>query len=446
MKARIFWSIVGVAAVAVVLFGVPLAIAADRLYRSQQLADLQRRATQAANAMPETGLHGDKPIVLPDVDDDFQLALYDSQRLLVVGSGPSRGGGDVAAALSGRVSEVSSGGSMSVAIPLRDEDRTVGVARAAVPSELVARRVERVWLAMGLFALGAVGVALGLARRQARLVTAPVRDLTVAAERLGHGDFTVRLGRYGLADVDTVAEAMDRTAIRLGDLIQRERSFSSAASHQLNTPLTTLRLALEGALLAPDADRETAIKEAVGELERLQQTVEGLLALTRDDVATAAPCDPTAMCQEAAKRWSGLFAASGRELTLDVEPDLPTVGCSEHAVRETLQVLLDNASRHGKGTVTLRARHAGSGVVIEVEDEGDGFDVDPEALFLRTRSRTGHGIGLALARRLIETQGGRLVIRDAGAHPVFTVAMPGVDNGDRVKSVNARDEVQAASR
>ena len=430
MRTRLFWSIVGVAAVAVVLFGVPLAIAADRLYRSEQIADLQRRAAQAANAMPETGLYGDTPIKLPEVDDDFHLALYDSAGVLVVGSGPARGGSDVATALSGRVGDVPSGHFMSVAIPLRDEDQTVGAARAAVRADLVRQRVQRVWLAMAVLAMGAVGVTAGLARRQARSLAAPVRDLTLAAERLGQGDFTVRLARYGLADIDTVAEAMDRTATRLGDLIERERSFSSAASHQLNTPLTTMRLALEGALLSPNSDRDTAIKEAVEELERLQQTVEGLLALTRADVRAGAPSDPSALCRDAAERWRGSLAVAERSLVLETEPDLGTVRCSEHALRETLQVLLDNAARHGRGTVTLRARHAGSGVVIEVEDEGEGFEVDPEALFARTATRSGHGIGLALARRLIETQGGRLVIRRAGPSPVFMMALPGVETKD----------------
>ena len=425
MKSRIFWSIVGLAAVAVVLFGVPLGIAADRLYRSQQITDLQRRAAQAANAMPETGLHGAEPIVLPDVDDDYHLALYDSQGARVVGSGPAKGDRDVLAALAGRVSEHSTRDWMSVTVPLRDEDRTVGAARAAVRSELVLRRVERVWLAMGLFGVGALGVAALLARRQARYVAAPVRDLTLAAERLGQGDFTVRLGRYGLGDIDTVAEAMDRTAKRLGDLVERERSFSSAASHQLNTPLTTMRLALESALLSPEADRDTAIKDAVHELEQLQRTVDGLLSLTRDDVRAAVPADPVALCLEAAERWRGPLDASGRKLELELEPELRAVRSSEHAVRETLQVLLDNAARHGKGTVTLRGRHAGSGVVLEVEDEGDGFDGDPETLLTRAEPRAGHGIGLRLARRLIETQGGRLAIRHSGAHPVFVVAMPG---------------------
>ncbi len=425
MRTRIFWSIVGVAAVAVALFGVPLAIAADRLLKSQQMADLQRRAAQAANSVPETGLHAVGPILLPDVDDDFRLALYDQRGELVVGSGPPKGGPDVTAALKGRLSEVSSGSFLSVAVPLRDEDRTIGAARAAVPADLVWRRVRRMWLGMGAFAGAAVGVAAALARRQARALTAPVRDLETAAERLGEGDFSVRLGRYGIDDLDTVADAMDRTATRLGDLVERERSFSSAASHQLNTPLTTMRLALEGALLVPEADQRTAIAEAVEELEHLQDTVGGLLALTRDDVAVAAPCDPTTVCESTAARWRGALVSAGRLLTLDVEPDLPPVWCSEHALREALQVLLDNAVTHGQGVVTLRSRRAGSGVVIEVEDQGEGYIGNAEALFTPTEARRGHGIGLGLARRLMETQGGRLVVRRSGPNPVFMLAVSG---------------------
>jgi signal transduction histidine kinase len=75
--------------------------------------------------------------------------------------------------------------------------------------------------------------------------------------------------------------------------------------------------------------------------------------------------------------------------------------------------------------VTVRARPVGTGVVVEVEDEGPGVVGDPEAVFERRSAEArGNGIGLALARSLAAADGGRLVLRAAGPHPVFAVVLP----------------------
>lgn len=427
MKRRIFTSMVGVAALAVLLFAVPLAVAAERLEKSHQITRLQRAATRAAESMPEAGLRGSEPITIPNGDGDLHLALYDAQNFLVVGEGPTHGGRDVISALSGRVADTSAGGWISAAVPLRDEDRTVGAARAAVPADNVSERVVRAWATMTFLALAAVGIAAALARWQARSLSAPVRDLTLAAERLGQGEFTVQLGRYGIEDMDRAAQALKSTAATLGKLLQRERGFSSDASHQLRTPLTTMRLELENALEKSDADRRAAIQGAVAEIERLQRTVHGLLALTRDRDSVSRSCAPAELCRQAADRWRRILDVSGRSLVLDLEPQLRLVRCSEDALRETLQVLLDNSVKHGQGTVTLRARHAGDGVVLEVEDEGDGIHDNPEALFqAQSPTAEGHGIGLALARTLMEAEHARLTTRRSGTRSIFVVALPGV--------------------
>src|SRR5439155_9797131 len=136
------------------------------------------------------------------------------------------------------------------------------------------------------------------ARAQASRLAAPIGEMATVAERLGHGDFSARLADHGIPEVDRVAGALNATAARLGALIARERAFSSDASHQLGTPLTSLRLGLESALVTPGADKDAAINDAVAEVERLQQTITTLLTIARDASADQAACDAAAMCRE----------------------------------------------------------------------------------------------------------------------------------------------------
>jgi signal transduction histidine kinase len=251
-----------------------------------------------------------------------------------------------------------------------------------------------------------------------------VAALATALETLGDGDFSVRTERSGVPELDAAAAALDATAERVGDLVLRERTFSSDASHQLSTPVTGLRVTLEGALLTPGTDLREAVEEALGQLDRLQSTVADLLALARD-AEPVGPVDLRDVVGAAAADRRGALAAMGRALRVDVPLDLPAARGSAAAVRQVLGVLLDNAAVHGSGTVTVRAYAAASGLIVEVEDEGAGLREPDRAFERRSPAARGHGIGLALARSLAEADGGRLVVRRPGPAPVLALVLPG---------------------
>src|SRR5438105_1399214 len=80
---------------------------------------------------------------------------------------------------------------------------------------------------------------------------------------LAPGDFTVRAERSGVREADTASQALEDTASQLGQLLERERAFSSDVSHQLRTPLTALMVGLESALTRPDADLRPALHDAL---------------------------------------------------------------------------------------------------------------------------------------------------------------------------------------
>jgi signal transduction histidine kinase len=418
MRRRILTAALAVTAAALILFGVPFGWAVGRVYRSQQLARLQQAATTAAASVPVEGLHGSDPIEPPPSPHGVFLAYFDSAGALVTATGSppatKNPDGEVRRALGGHASEGRVGARLIAAVPVTANETTIGAVEATSAAAFVTHRSEATWLAMLALGIAALGLAALFASWQARRLAAPVDDIVDAAGRLGDGDFTVPTRRSGIAELDRAGAALQVTAGRLGELLQRERSFTAHASHQLRTPLTALRLSLEGALQAPDAAsvvmREAMI-DAVRQVDRLEETLGQLLALAR----TGAPEERTLpMAQtlaEIEERWHQVLAERGRRLEINAA-DLAPERVAAATLGQVLDILVDNACTHGRGTVEIRVVSVGEGVTVEVADEGKGVSALPAA---RTIAGNGHGVGLALARSLVEASGGRLVLKPGSA-------------------------------
>lgn len=423
LRRRVLTSILAVTAVAVILFALPLSVAVQRLYRTEAVTALQRDAARAAAVVPDTIPGG--PVSLPRQSASQPvIGVYDTAGRRVAGSGPARS----ALAASGRKSQVRDaveGGDLAVIAPIPSDQKAVGTVRAAIPYRTVTDRVHRAWAAMALLALIATGFAAMLARRQSVRLAAPLERLTRAARALGDGDFTVQAERSGLREADTASRALEDTAARLGDLLDRERAFSSDVSHQLRTPLTALMVGLEGALDRPDADVRSAIRDALSRGEHLRATIDDLISLVRPPDGTAAPADLAGLVHDVGGRWEAPLAARGRRLVTVAGPDLALGLAHPAAVRQILDVLIGNALWHGDGTVTIEAHEADGGVAIKVSDEGAGLAAQPDELLAGSADRAdGHGRGLPLARSLAAAAGGSLVVCRPAPRPVFSLLLP----------------------
>jgi len=177
-------------------------------------------------------------------------------------------------------------------------------------------------------------------------------------------------------------------------------------AHQVRTPLTGLRLQLERA--RREGGAADALTGALGEIDRLERTVEDLLSLARDEMRATSTLDVAALLDGVQARWSPRLDRLGRTFAVDYEaPSAPVSGASV-SIGQVLDILIDNSTTHGDGTVTLRARRASGGYVLEVQDEGDGIDDDERDAIFERNHGTGTGIGLALARTITEAEGGRL--------------------------------------
>jgi signal transduction histidine kinase len=420
MRRRLIVTIAGVAAVAVVLFAVPLALVIQRTYRDEELLRLQRDTVAATRAIDISS--GGDAIELPPGFSSLSVFGRDGRRLAGRG-GPATADDVVREALSGaRPADRVRDGRLVAAVPLVNGERVTGAVRAERPDSAATSATRDMWWTLAAVAAAVVGLAVLAALIAGRRLARPLERVAIAARRLGHGDFTVRAPRSGVREVDDVAAALDAAAERLDDLVSRGRAVSAAAAHQLRTPLAALRLELEAIELRGDAPPE--LPAALAQVDRVQNTVETLLAVARDAPRSPAVTPLEPLLDEAEARWRGPLAAEGRALRLHVDAPGVAAQVSGPVLREILDVLLDNAHRHGAGAVEIHVRSAGGSPAVEVADEGGGLRGDPEDAFAR-RAATGdgHGIGLALARSLAHAEGGRLTVTRAAPRPVFTLLL-----------------------
>jgi signal transduction histidine kinase len=266
-------------------------------------------------------------------------------------------------------------------------------------------------------AVVAVGLAAWLAAVLAARMGRPIEELAEAAGRLGAGDPRPSGRRYGVAELDQVADGLDSSARRLSSLLAADRELAVDASHQLRTPLTALSMRLEEMIAAaddPDVVREEG-RAALAQAERLADVVTQLLSLSPARRATAASAALTGIdeiIRQQVIEWEPAFRRAGRKLVV-----IGARGLQAHVtpggLAQVLATLLDNALMHGGGTVTIQTSQNARSVVIEVRDEGNGVPPDlVSRIFERSVSGRpeGTGLGLALAQTMAAADGGRVVL------------------------------------
>jgi signal transduction histidine kinase len=407
MRRRLLISMLAVAIAAVLALGIPLGFVLGRLQVDDATQALHRDAQVLATDLSQRHLAG-QPI---DAAYASQLGRALFGRYVVI-----RENGAVLAHTGAwpgphdyRSATVTAGeGEGNPNVPLFE-------VTVEADDSYLSGNLTRQLLLVGAVALAAVGVAVVLGLLYSRRITRPLEELARAADRLGLGDSSPLGRRYGIQELDRVAEGLDGSAQRINDLLSAERDFAVDASHQLRTPLTALSMRLEEMMAA--ADYPEVVREegaaALSQTERLADVVGQLLGRARRTSAgapTVASVDD--IVGQQVVEWEPAFRRANRRLALGGEKGLLAFATPGGA-SQVIATLLDNALVHGAGTVTIRTSRTRRSVVIEVRDEGSG--VPPELaprIFERSVSGSpnGTGLGLALARTIAAADGGQVVL------------------------------------
>jgi signal transduction histidine kinase len=297
---------------------------------------------------------------------------------------------------------------------------------------------------LALVLLGVLLVAGFAGLPAARALTAPLEKLTRTVRALGAGDLAVRSGIRRKDEVGELAFAFDEMAEHLERLVRSEKELLANISHELRTPISRLRLALEVAELDPASLDAAQLQAMATDLAELEQLIEDVIITARLDASARAPAglpplkrapvDPEELLREATTRF--LTAHPRRQLVCEVSSPLPRVEADAVLLRRVIDNLLDNARKYSDEheAVRLLAVSEGNTLRIEVRDRGIGMhQADIQKLFTpffrtdrsRARGTGGVGLGLALARRIVEAHGGQMAVESMeGLGTVVRLRLP----------------------
>ena len=417
MRRRILLAILLAVTVTACALGIPLGFSATAVVENLTREDLAGRVRQIAALLDDEVANGrelDLNRVQLGVPPGGRLlvSLPDTNERLVLGT------------------ELQ-GETVSEEVPIVQH----GTVRLSIDAGPMRTTQTQVALLVALVVIAAIGGGTAVASVTARRLARPLLHVADRASRLGAGDFRLDRTRYEVRELDSVAEALDASATALAQLVQRERELVGDVSHQLRSRLTSLQLRIEELTVVPDKEIAGEAQAALEQAERLADVLDELMAAAREARATGAePVDLGAELLGIADEWRAPLRSEGRSLKVKLQDGL-LAKVSPARLREVIGVLLDNALRHGSGSVTLAAREgaaaSGDTVVIEVSDTGNGVpDELAEHIFERGVSGGGStGLGLALARALIDSDGGRLEL-SIRRPATFTVFLPVPRAGD----------------
>ena len=281
------------------------------------------------------------------------------------------------------------------------------------------------------------GVAVLLAAWLARRITAPVSALTEATQAVAQGDST-RLPVRSTDELGLMSAAFNRMSSALETQRELRRRLINDVSHELNTPLSVIRLEAKGlrdGLQAPESASDHIIQEVdrlggiVSDLDWLAETDQGESRLTLETSSVHE------LLAREVERWQPQSQARQVGLSLRASDGLPDMDLDRMRMSQALGNVIGNAIRctEAGGNVVVRAGLDSDGkLAISIVDDGIGIgEEDLPHLFdrfyrtdsSRNRGIGGSGLGLAIARAIVETHGGTIAVASDGLEKGATVTV-----------------------
>ncbi len=292
-----------------------------------------------------------------------------------------------------------------------------------------------------VFAAMAV-VAVVLAFLMSHVLTRPITAMTRTIDRMGQGDLSVRVPVQGSKEIWNLAKSYNTMAEQLETLDKSRNQFVSNASHELKTPMTTMKILLENVIYQPDMPAEMRtefLQDMNHEIDRLTNIISDLLTLTRMDSKAMelnlSAFDFSESCEDTLRLLRPQAEKRSQRLTGKIDPAITLTG-DKVKLEQVIYNLVENAIKYTPdgGAITVTMNRRGGQAVLSVRDNGVGIpEADQKHIFerfyrvdkARSRETGGTGLGLSIVRQLVALHGGTITVdSQPGSGSTFTVKLP----------------------
>ncbi len=299
-------------------------------------------------------------------------------------------------------------------------------------------------------------ISLGFGYLISRTITRGLSELTLGAEKIAQGNFSARVHvksgdeveRLGAA-FNNMAEKLEQSAAKQKELEQARRDVVAAVSHDLRTPLASLRAMIEAindGVVTDEATTRRYLTSAQMQAENLSLLVDDLFELSQLDAGVVQwSVEPSSLRDLISDTLETMHVqASEKNIKLSgwVDPSVDPVLMNSHKMQRVLYNLIQNAIRHTPtdGTIFVEAREHEGQVQVDVIDTGEGIpESDVPRIFeqfyrgeksraresLGYHSGGGAGLGLAIAQRIVQAHRGKIWVESkGGAGSRFSFTLP----------------------
>ena len=285
-------------------------------------------------------------------------------------------------------------------------------------------------------------VSLFLAFIMSGIITNPINRLTHGIKEMGKGDFSVRVEEKGSSEIKKLSATFNNMSEKLENLEKSRGQFISNASHELKTPLSTMKILVENVLYNEGMDADTRnefLTDVNREIDRLNSVVKDLLTLVTLDnkqlSLNKGLFSLSHLVREISGRMKLLAEKNKKSLYTNIEEDIDVVADSAK-MHHIINNLIDNAVKYTgpDGEITVNLYRNGKIVVFSVKDNGPGipkneinhiFDRFYRIDKARSRETGGTGLGLSIVYQMVMLHGGNLYVQSEYGHGAeFFVELP----------------------
>ena len=275
-----------------------------------------------------------------------------------------------------------------------------------------------------------------------RVITRPIAGLNRGIQKMSKGDFSARVKVRGSGEMKQLARAFNSMSEKLETLDQSRNQFVSNASHELKTPLATMKIMIESLIYQPDMDknlRTEFMTDINNEIDRLSAIVSDLLTLVQMDSQnvklTRENLSIAQLIKDNAHRLTPIANQKGQKIVLQLQ-DSCDIYADKSKLNQVIYNLMENAVKYtqASGVIRVSLQRQGRHAIFKVSDNGPGipkenlppiFDRFYRVDKARSREKGGTGLGLSIVHQLVLLHGGAISVEsEEGRGATFIVELP----------------------